>query len=110
MADIAPSMWTEGRVPGALFAAANDALSTLSTPRGTALALRRLEAVLRSAQRRADGHDALATAIERDAPEYAELAAHLRAARGWTVNQWLGIVLPLIAVRTAQSRSHRDGR
>lgn len=57
--------------------------------------------MLRSAQEQGKDREATAAAIESEAPEYAGLAGGLRQVKGWTLHQWVTMLLALIAILIA---------
>ena len=84
-----------GSIPDGLYQTFGDTLRILATAPGS---LRRLASVLRSAERRGKDRDATAAAIETAVPELAGLAGGLRQVKGWTLHQWVMVVLALIAI------------
>lgn len=96
-----PSCGAGGTIPDGLYDAFGDTLRILSDGPRSARSLERLATVLRAAQEHGLDREATAAAIEREAPEYADLAGDVRERRGWSLYQYLTILLMVIAIVAA---------
>jgi SEC-C motif len=93
-----PNCGSRGTIPDGLYQTFGDTLQILATSPRSATSLERLAAVLRAAREQGKDMEATAAAIESEAPEFAGLAGGLRQVKGWTLYQWVAILLALITV------------
>jgi len=90
-----------GTIPDGLYETFGDSLRIVANTPRSAASLQHLAGVLRSAQAQGMDREATAAAIERDAPEFAELAGDVRQRKGWSVHQYLVILLMVIQILIA---------
>jgi SEC-C motif len=93
-----PHCGSMGSVPDGMYQAFGETLQILAKTPSSAASLQHLAAVLRSARELGKDREATADAIEKEAPEFAGLAGGLREVKGWTVYQWLSLLLLLIGI------------
>lgn len=85
-----------GSIPDGLYDTFGDTLRILATTPRSAASLEHLAAVLRSAQEQGKDREATAATIESEVPEFAGLAGGLRQLKGWSIHEWLSLLLPCL--------------
>jgi SEC-C motif len=90
-----------GTIPDGLYETFGDTLRIVGMTPRSAASLQRLAEVLRSAQEQRMDREATAAAIEQQAPEFADLANDVRQRTGWSLHQYLVILLMVIQILIA---------
>ena len=93
-----PRCGAMGTIPDGLYETFGDTLRIVANTPRSAASLQHLASVLRSAQEQGMDREATAAAIERDAPEFADLASDVRRRKGWSLYQYVTILLMVIGL------------
>lgn len=93
-----PSCGSIGTIPDGLYDVFGEFIRILALSSRSATSLERLASLLRSAQQQELDSEATATAIENETPEFAELATNVRDRQGWSLYQYLTILLMVIGI------------
>jgi hypothetical protein len=96
-----PQCGSMGTIPDGVYEAAGNTLRILATTPRSVTFLERLGAVVRLAREQGLNSEAAAIVIERETPQFAQLAVTIRHHKGLSAYQLLSIILAAIAVLAA---------
>lgn len=92
-----------GRFSAGLYEATAEGLRVIATSAKSADSLERLRRLLEDARAKHSSREAVAEAIEQDAPEFAALAALVRRLRGVPIIAWITLALAIVGLQLAMS-------
>ena len=98
----------EGHIPDGIYDTTAEGIRVIATSAKAAASLTRLAELLQEARAKGASSEAVAEAIERDAPEFALLAALVRRLRGVPIATWITIALATLALLQGMSADERQ--
>jgi hypothetical protein len=97
----------EGHIPDGIYDTTAEGVRVIATSATSAASLTRLAELLQEARAKGATSEAVAEAIERDAPEFAGLASVVRRLKGVPIATWIGIALATLALLQGMSADER---
>jgi hypothetical protein len=102
-----PHCGGQGHIPDGIYDTTAEGIRVIATSAKSAASLSRLAKLLQEARAKGATGEAVAEAIERDAPEFAGLAALVRRLKGVPIATWIGIALATLALLQGMSADER---